>query len=121
EHIVGFAVIHREIESCDFADAIRTARVKWSRFDLWLLPHASEHFTGSGKIEPALWLQLTQCREHIVRAIDVDAHCRKAIRKTLGHKALGGEVVALVEFVPTDHVKNTRVTLKTARMQLELV
>ena len=56
-----------------------------------------------------------------MRAIDVHAHSGEAVRETLSYEALGSEMVALVEIVPADDMKNAGVALETARMELELV
>src|SRR5687767_503760 len=50
-------------------------------------------------------------------AVDIDIHGRKAVGKTFGDKALGGQVIALVKREPADYVKNAGVAFKTRGMQ----
>src|SRR5262245_27689150 len=61
KHSVGFPVICRQLKPGDFADAIRAARMKGSRFSLGHRGDFAEHLRGAGKIESASRPQLLQC------------------------------------------------------------
>ena len=89
--------------------------------DLRNLPNATEHFTRTGKVEFALPIEFPQCREDVVRAVDVNTHRRKTVRETLSDKALGCEVITLIEITAADNVKNTRVAFEATRMQRESI
>src|ERR1043165_9823063 len=86
EHVVGFAVISRQLKARDFADAVRRTWMKRRVLVLGHLARLAEHFGRAGEIEAALRLQFAQSCQHIMSAVDVRIHGREAIGKTLGHE-----------------------------------
>src|ERR1041385_2944688 len=69
EHVVGFAVISRQLKARDFADAVRRAGMKGRVLVLRHLTCLAEHFRRAGEIEPALRLQFAQSCQHVMRAV----------------------------------------------------
>src|SRR5579871_4940794 len=53
-------------------------------------------------------------------AVDVHIHCGKAICKTLRYEAKGGQVIAFVELVASEDVKNARVAFEARGVQREV-
>ena len=45
-------------------------------------------------------------------AVDVRVHRREPVSETLGHKALRGQVIALVEIKPTENAKKAGITFE---------
>jgi len=56
-----------------------------------------------------------------VSAIDVDVQRRKPVLKTLGNKALGGQVIALIKFMAADDAEDAWITFQTRGVQLDLI
>src|SRR5262245_42005883 len=54
-------------------------------------------------------------------SVDVSVQSRKAIGKTLGNETLGGEVIALIEIVLANDMKNARITFKARGMKCYLI
>src|SRR4029077_20591440 len=119
KHAVGFAIIPGELKSRDFAYAIGRARIKGSRLSLRHLSHLAEHLRRPRKIEAAIGLKLAQRRQHVMRAVDVCVHRRKAVSKTFSDEALGCEVVTLIKLVLTDDVEKARISLQACGVQLQ--
>src|SRR5689334_10322215 len=118
EHSESFTIIARQLKSGNFADAVRRARMKRRRFALRHLLNFAEHFGGTCKVHSALWLQLFQCGQNIVRAVDVDVHRGEAILKTLRDKALRGQMVALIKLITADYAEDAGITLQTPRVNM---
>src|SRR5678815_3173191 len=97
----------------DFTDSIRTARLKRGRLFLRHFVDVPEHLARPGEVKTTLRTQLTQRREHVVRAVDVRAHGRKAVSEALRHETLRREVITLVKIVFAEDVKNAGVAFKT--------
>src|SRR5678815_3895822 len=105
----------------DFTDSIRAARLKRSRLFLRHFVDVPKHLARSGEVKTALRPQLTQRGEHVMRAIDVRAHGRKAVGKAFRHETLRGEVIALVKVVFAEDVEDAGVTFETGRVQGDAV
>src|ERR1051326_672444 len=101
----------------DLADSIRTARLKRRALRLRHFADIPKHLTRPREVKTTTGPQLSQRRQHVMRAVDVCVHGRKAISKTLGHEALRREVITLLKIVLAEDVKDTRVTLEIRRMQ----
>src|ERR1700678_3100125 len=99
KHSVGFAEIGGQMEAGHLADAIRTARMERRAFLLGSLADVAEHFARTGEIKLAARLQLAQRRQHVMGAVDVGGHGGESIDKTLPNKALGRQMIALVELL----------------------
>ena len=65
--------------------------------------------------------QFADSRQHIVRAVNIGIHRRKAVTETFSDEALSRKVIALVEVMLTDNAKDARITLQACRMQNEFV
>src|SRR5688572_21913556 len=101
----------------DFTDPVRAAWLKRSRLFLRHLVDVTEHLAGAGEVKTALGPQFTQSGEHVMRAVDVHVHRRKAVGKAFRDETLGRQVVTLVEVVLAQDVENTRITFETRRME----
>ena len=77
----------------------------------------AEHFTRSREIKSTLRLQLFERGQHVMRPIDVRIERRETVRETLRHETLRRQVIALIELVTAEHMKDARVTLQTCSMQ----
>ena len=121
EHVIGFAIVQRQVKSCDLADAVWTAGVEWCRFNLRRLPDTAEHLARPRKVKFTFGSEFAQCRKHVMRAVDIDAHGGKAVGEAFSHKALSRQVVALVEIVAAEDVKNAGVAFEAARMQRDSI
>src|SRR5215472_7742700 len=106
EHSVGFAIIHGQIKSPDFADAVWATRVEWRGLPLWNLTNLAKHLTGSGEVEFALGLQLPQGRKNVMSPIDVCRHGGETIAETFRHKTLSSQVITFIELYATQNVEN---------------
>src|SRR5437667_183970 len=79
--------------------------------------HRADVVRGVPPVPPGFQIPKPQLRlKAKLDAVDIDAHGGKAIGETFSHKALGRQVVALVEIVAADDVKNARIAFETARM-----
>src|SRR5665213_1693575 len=105
------------MESCHLADSIWTSRMERRRFPLRCFGNFPEHFTRASEIKPALGLQTVDCLEHVVGAVDVDGHGRKAIGETLGNEALCRKVIHFVERLAAKYLKNTGIALEAGCVQ----
>src|SRR5688572_25340677 len=105
------------MKSGNFADAVRTARLKRRCLFLRHLVYVAKHLAGTGEVETALRLRFTQRREDVVRAVDVHIHRGEAVGEAFRDETLRREVVTLVEFVLAQYVENARITLETRRVQ----
>ena len=54
-------------------------------------------------------------------AIDVCVHRRESVGKALGDKTLGGKMVALIELIPADDMKDGWVTLQASGVKLNAI
>src|SRR5262245_15930089 len=95
--------------------------MKRRRLGLRRFTNFAKHFARTCKVETALRLQLTQRRQHVMRAVDVRIHRREAVAKTFRHETLRRQVITLSKLVLADDVKDRRVTLETRRVQHNLV
>ena len=118
---ICLAIISRQMKAGDFADPVRTPREKVRRLLLRHLVGIAEHLTRSGKIKLTFRAQLANRGEYIVSAADVGIQSREAVDKAFGDKTLGREVIALVEVVLAEDVKNARVTFQTRGMKDESI
>src|SRR5262245_27036717 len=109
------------MESGNLADAIGTARSKGCSFGLRHFLHYAEHLTRARKVELAFRAQLLKCGQDIVCPVDVRIHCAEAVGETLGDKALGREMVALVELVAADDLKNAGIAIQIGRMERDAI
>src|SRR5437763_2246658 len=66
EHLVCLAVVAREVEARDLADAVGRARVEGGRLPLRNLAHLAEHLGRAGEVEAAAGLKLAQRGEYVV-------------------------------------------------------
>src|SRR5205823_14744542 len=66
EHVIGFAIVKRQVESGDLADAVWTAGVEWCRFNLRRLPDTTEHLARPRKVKFTFGPEFAQCRKHVV-------------------------------------------------------
>src|SRR6185369_2545884 len=98
-----------------------TARLKRSRLFLRHFVDVPKHLARSREVKTTLRPQLTQRGEHVVRAVDVRAHRRKAVSETFRHETLGREVIALVKIVLTENVEDAGVAFETGRVQSDSV
>src|SRR5690349_16136331 len=105
----------------DFTDSIRTARLKRSRLFLRHFVDVSKHLARPGEVKTTLRSQLTQRGEHVVCAVDVRTHRRKAVSKAFRDETLRREVITLIKIVFAEDVENTRVAFETGRMQRDSV
>src|SRR5215213_6148260 len=105
----------------DFTDSIRTARLKCGGLFLRHLVDVAKHLARAREVKATIGPQLPQRRKHVVRAVDVRAHRRKAVSEAFRHKALGREVITLVKIVFAEDVENAGVTLETGRVQRDTV
>src|SRR6185369_13711392 len=105
----------------DFTDSVRAARLKRSRLFLRHFVDVPKHLARSGEVKTALGPQLTQRGEHVMCAIDVCAHGRKAVSEAFRHETLRCEVIALVKIVFAEDVEDAGVALKTGRVQCDSV
>jgi hypothetical protein len=121
KHPVGFAVVYGQMKPGDLADAVWTAWAKRCGFGLWDLQHFAEHFTGTRKVEFAFRPQFLKCSQDIVRPVDVSIHGAKAIGETFGNETLRSKVVAFVEIVATEYVKDTRIAFQICRMKSQTI
>src|SRR5215216_1707699 len=95
--------------------------MKGRRLRLRCFSHFPKHLARAGEIEAAIGTQFTQCRQHVVGAVDVCVHRREPIAKTLRHETLRREVITLGELVLAYDVKYRRVTFEAGRVQYYLV
>src|SRR5947209_4956410 len=95
--------------------------MKGRSFSLRCLFHLTKHFRRTSEIEAAIRLKFTQGCQHIMSAVNVCIHRRESVGKTLCDETLGGEVIALVEFMTAHDVKDTRIAFQAGRMQRESV
>src|SRR5262245_51996905 len=109
------------MKSGNLADAIRTAWPKRCSFGLRHLLRSAEHLTRARKVELALGTQLLKSGQDIVCSVDVRIHRAEAVGETLGDKALGREMVALVELVATDDLKNAGIAIQIGRMERDAI
>ena len=72
-------------------------------------PNFPEHLTRSGKVEAAFRLELMHSGQQIVSTIAVGIHRRKAILKAFRYKALGSQVIALVDLAAAQDMEQTRI------------
>src|SRR5215510_3181117 len=101
----------------DLADSIRTARLKRRALRLRHFADVPKHLTRPGEVKTTSGPQLSQRRQHVMRAVDVRVHRRKAIGKTFCHEALRRQVITLLKIVLAEDMENTRITLEIRRMQ----
>src|SRR5690242_2464013 len=80
-HAVRLAVVHGQVKAGDFADAVRAARMERRALALRGLAHFAEHLARACEVKPAVGLQLTESRQHVMRAVDVGGHGGEAIRE----------------------------------------
>src|SRR5258706_9860211 len=120
-HPVGFTIISGQLESCNFANSIRTTRMKGGRFPLWHFPHLAEHFARAGKVKPALRPQFSHRREHVMRAVNVGVHGREPVGEALSNETLCSQVVAFIEMMAANNIENARITFQAGGMQTDLV
>src|SRR6185295_12175761 len=97
----------------DFTDPIRTAWLKRSRLFLRHFVDVPKHLARAGEIKTTLRPQLTQRGQHVMRAVDVRAHGRKAVSEAFRHETLRREVIALVKIVFAENVEDAGVAFKT--------
>src|ERR1700754_356789 len=109
------------MKSGELADSIRTARHERCRFLLRNLGGVAKHLTRTREVKATPRTHLAQRRQHIVRAVDVHVHSREAVGETFRDETLRCEVVALVKFVLTQNVEDTRITLQTRWMQRDAI
>src|SRR5262249_19081967 len=76
---VRFAIIARQIESTNFADAIAGTRVEPCSLRLRHFFSLSEHLARSGKVVSALRHEFPQCRQQKMRTIDVSIESGKLV------------------------------------------
>src|ERR1700677_466654 len=107
------------MEAGYLADAIWTSRMEIRAFPLGSLPHLAEHFARTREIELAARLQLAQRRQDVMGAVDVGGHGGESIDKALPNKALGGQMIALVELLFGEYAEHAGVTIQTGRMDLD--
>src|ERR1044072_4587078 len=105
----------------DFADPVRTAGLKRRVLLLRHFVDVPKHLTRAREVKSTLRPQLPQRREHVVGAVDVHVHGRKAVGEAFRNETLGREVVTLVKIVFAEDVENTRITLETGRVQRDAV
>jgi hypothetical protein len=121
EHLVGLAVVAREVEAGDLADAVGRARVEARRLRLRHLRHLAEHLRRPGEVEAAPGLKLAQRGEYEVRAVDVRVHRREAVGERLADERLRREVVALVELLAAEDVEDGGVRFQARRVHVDAV
>src|SRR5689334_20564972 len=105
------------MKSRELADPVRAAGLKRRRLFLRHLAGIAEHLARTGEVKTAARPHFAQRGEHVMRAVDVHVHRRKAVGKTLRHEALRREVITLVKVVLAQYVKDAGVTFETRRMQ----
>src|SRR6185436_8977657 len=114
---VCLAIISGQVMTRDFADPVRAARLKRGGLLLRHFVDVPKHLARSREVKTTLRPQFPERRQHVVRAVDVRTHRRKAVSKTFRYETLGREVVTLVKIMFAEHVENTGITLETGGVQ----
>src|ERR1041384_680644 len=118
---VSFAIVSGQVKSGHLTDSIRAAWLKRGGLLLRHFVDVPKHLARAREVEATIGPELTDCRQHVVRAIDIHIHGGKAVSKALRHEALGRKVIALVKIMGAEDVENTGITLETRRMQRDAV
>src|SRR5262249_4655427 len=120
-HAESLAIIAGQFESGNLANPIGRSWMKWSALTLRGLTNLSEHFGRASEIKTALRLQLFQCRQHVMRSVNVNVQRREAILKALGNEALRGQVITFRELVATNNAEYAGITFETACVKLNSI
>ncbi|MNT42008.1 hypothetical protein D3C72_1784050 [compost metagenome] len=120
EHVVGFAVVHRDPVAVELGDAVGAAGVEGRRFDLGHGLDLAEHLRGAGLVEARLGGHLAHRVEHAGDAQAGELAGQHGLGPGGGDEALGREVVHLVRARGLDRVDQGLVVEEVAREELEL-
>src|SRR5262249_54294455 len=93
---VRFSVIACELKAGHLRDSINRTRMEASLLVLWYLLDPAEHLTGAREIEAALGRQIVKRSQDVVSSVDIGIQRGELVFEGIAHKALGGEMVALV-------------------------
>ena len=95
--------------------------MKGCGFSLWRVLNVAEHFARRSKIETALRHDITDGRQHVVRAVDVGIQSRELVFKRIGNETLGGKVITFIWAHEVEHSIETGEAFKRCGVKVKSV
>ena len=110
-------VVTREVVAGYLTDTVRGTGVEAGGFRLGDRLHLAEHFTGTGKIEPALGHQMLHGSQQMHRTVDIRVQRGKGVMKGVLNEALGSQMIAFVGLDGGDHLVEAGIAFQGGRVQ----
>src|SRR2546425_350653 len=118
---IGLPIVARQMKPGHLRDPVSGPGVEERLLGLWDLFYLAEHLARGGEVEPAVRRAVAQCREYMMRAVDVRIERGELVLERIGDEALGGQMVAFMGLDRLEHPVDAREALQGRGMQVEAV